>query len=126
MGAAAVTTLVLSVGNDSTLLAIRKLMLTNAGYTVVNAQGAQDFVSKLFDGDFDVVVLCTSLTPVERRQMAALVRQHRPSAQVFALGDQADGECGGVSAVQGDTKDLVRALASLGQTLRPGMNGRVA
>lgn len=123
------TTLVLSVGNDSTLLAIRKLMLTDAGYTVVSALGPQEFINKLFDGDFDVVVLCTSLTPLERRRMATLVRQHRPSARIFALSEAEDGSCDGAdSTIHGDTADLVRALASnLGPATTPGSaDGRVA
>jgi CheY-like chemotaxis protein len=123
------TTLVLSVGNDSTLLAIRKLMLADAGYTVVSALGAQEFVNKLFDGDFDVVVLCTSLAPVERRKMAAVVRQHRPSTRIFALSADGDGKCDGAdSTICGDTADLVRALAALGPTTatQEGAGGRVA
>ena len=123
------TTLVLSVGNDSTLLAIRKLMLTDAGYTVVSALGAQEFINKLFDGDFDVVVLCTSLTPVERRRMAGLVRQHRPSARIFALSAAEDRSCDGAdSTICGDTADLVRALATRDHATASGSSadGRVA
>ena len=123
------TNLVLSVGNDSTLLAIRKLMLTDAGYRVMSALGTREFVNKLFDGDLDVVVLCTSLAPVERRKMAALVRQHRPSTRIFALSAAEDGQINGAdSTICGDTADLVRALAGVSSACAAaeGANGRVA
>lgn len=120
------TTLVLSAGTDSTRLAIRKLMLTDAGYTVVSALGPEEFARQLFDGDFDVVVLCSSLSPEERRQMTALARQHRPSLRVFALTSDAEIPCDGVASIQGDTKDLVRALATLNHPLRPETHGHAA
>jgi CheY-like chemotaxis protein len=104
--------LVLSVGRDTTLLAMRNLLLAQAGYKVVSANDHLDFVSKLFDIDFDAVVMCHSIPASDRARMCSLVRRYRPSAVVVALEDFAGRSCQFADAtVLGDSDDLIRALA---------------
>ena len=107
--------LILSVGRDTTLLALRNLLLAQSGYKVVSAHAHIDFVHKLFDVDFDAVIFCHSIPATDRARMAALVRRYRPSAQVVALEDFADhGDDGFADAtVVGDSYDLISALNKL-------------
>ena len=106
--------LILSVGRDTTLLALRNLLLAQEGYKVVSAHAHVDFVNKLFDVDFDAVIFCHSIPAADRSRMAALVRRYRPSAQLIALEDFADhGNKFADATVVGDSYDLVSALARL-------------
>ena len=105
---------ILSVGRDTTLLALRNLLLAQSGYKVVSAHAHIDFVHKLFDVDFDAVVFCHSIPIADRQRMAALVHRYRPSAKVIALEDFADRACAFADAtVIGDSYDLISALDKL-------------
>ena len=59
--------LVLSVGRDATLLAIRNLILSAAGYHVAAASTPEEFVDKFYSGDFDAVVCGRPVAAGERR-----------------------------------------------------------
>ena len=116
--------LILSVGRDTTLLALRNLLLTQSGYKVVGAHAHIDFVHKLFDVDFDAVVFCHSIPAADRQRMAALVRRYRPSAKVIAVEDFVDrGNDGFADAtVVGDSYDLISALDKFKAPLARGRN----
>jgi CheY-like chemotaxis protein len=66
--------LILSVGIDSQLLDSRQLLLQSAGYAVVSAHSAKDAVDRFLAGDFDLVLLCHSLSERERDGLACLIR----------------------------------------------------
>lgn len=107
-------TRVLSVGSDHTLLGMRTLVLASAGYQVASALGPAEFVSKFFDGDFDAVVLCHSLTEDQRQRIAELVRRHSPSTPVVVLGRTMGSHYDyGDFTVSGDARDLLGALSRL-------------
>lgn len=68
------TTLVLSVGNDPSLAAIRNLVLQSAGYRVVPAWSGEEAVRCFLAGDFDLVILCHSIPGKERDRLTCLIR----------------------------------------------------
>src|SRR4051812_40469350 len=104
-------TLLLSVGHDSALLAIRNLILASAGYTVVSASTPEEFVTRFFDGDFDAVVLCDSLQEDQRERMAAIVHDHSPSTPVILMRKPLPNSSDLHEAIiMGDSRDLVRML----------------
>jgi DNA-binding NarL/FixJ family response regulator len=115
--------LILSVGRDTTLLALRNLLLAQSGYKVVSAHAHIDFVHKLFDVDFDAVIFCHSIPAADRQRMVALVRRYRPSAKVVALEDFADRGCSFADAtVVGDSYDLIGVLDKMKSPLAHGRN----
>jgi DNA-binding response OmpR family regulator len=67
-------TLVLSVGRDPELLGTRNLVLHSAGYIVVSAASIKEAVDRFADGDFDLVILCHSIPPRERKRLTFLIR----------------------------------------------------
>lgn len=117
------TTLLLSVGRDATLLAIRNLMLSGAGYTAVGASTPEEFVDKFYAGDFDVVVLCYTVPEIERARIIQLVHAHSPSTPVVVMAnghlDQKKPVSGSGAIVLGDTRDLVRVLPEVLRSAQP-------
>ena len=67
-------TAVLSVGSDSSLLGIRRLVLRSAGYIVESAQSVKEAVDRFLSGDFDLVILCHSIPTKERDRLTCLIR----------------------------------------------------
>jgi DNA-binding response OmpR family regulator len=107
-------TVVLSVGHDHTLLAIRNMVLSQSGYKVVPAVTAAEFVDRFFGGDFDLVILCHSIPEEERRRMADIVRQQSPSTPVVVLNNGFEGRHAYATAtVPADVRDLLEALPSV-------------
>jgi DNA-binding response OmpR family regulator len=106
--------LVLSVGRDATLLAIRNLILSSAGYHVVAAATPEEFVERFYGGDFDAVVLCHSLPDDQRKRITELVHAHSPSTPVVVMANGDFNHKKGLATddalVFGDTRDLVRVL----------------
>jgi len=66
--------LILAVGNDSHLLDTRQLLLEAAGYLVVTASSAREAVDRFLAGNFDLVLLCHSISDKDRDRLACLVR----------------------------------------------------
>jgi CheY-like chemotaxis protein len=67
-------TLVLSVGQDSSLLMTRNLVLETAGYTVVPSLSIKEAFNRFMAGDFDLVILDYSLPAKDRERLASLIR----------------------------------------------------
>jgi DNA-binding response OmpR family regulator len=67
-------TLVLSVGLDSKLLDTRKLVLQSAGYTVVRAFSLKAAVDCFQTFDFDIVLLCQSISTKEKGRLTSWIR----------------------------------------------------
>jgi hypothetical protein len=63
---------ILSVGNDSTLLDSRQLVLQSAGHQVISIS-SRAALSKEFLDRFDIVVLCHTITP--RDQIVQSIRR---------------------------------------------------
>src|SRR5258708_12880939 len=79
--------LILSVGRDLLLLKKRTSALHDAGYTVVAATDPRQAIADMFNGDFDLVLLCHSLTNEERERFAGIVRNYSPSTPVVIISD---------------------------------------
>ena len=78
---------VLSTGRDPNVLRHRNAALEQAGYTVVAANSSPEIVERLFNGDFDVVLLCNSIPEEERRRLAEIIRSYSPSTPVIVISD---------------------------------------
>jgi DNA-binding response OmpR family regulator len=79
---------ILYAGRDPQLLRQWSKPLLMAGYNVVPVVDPVDTVYKLFNGDFDLVLLCESLPVDDRRRLARLVRNHSPSTPVLIINEQ--------------------------------------
>ena len=79
--------LILSVGRDLQLLKKRTSALNDAGYTVVTSTDPRMAIEDMFNGDFDLVLLCHSLTNEERERFAGIVRNYSPSTPVVIISD---------------------------------------
>ena len=62
---------ILYAGRDPELVRSWSKPLITAGFNVVASTDPVETVSKLFDGDFDLILLCESLPAAERRQPIA-------------------------------------------------------
>ncbi|HLZ00347.1 MAG TPA: hypothetical protein VKT33_14910 [Candidatus Angelobacter sp.] len=82
---------ILSAGRDPYLLKKRNDALTQAGYTVVSASSSYEAIERLLSGDFDLVLLCHSLSNEERRRLAGIVKNYSPSTPVVLIADM-DGQ----------------------------------
>jgi CheY-like chemotaxis protein len=76
--------LILSVGRNPHLLRERNSSLTAAGYSVVPAYSKDEAMEKLLDGDFDLILICSSLG-TDGCQLAKMVRHIRPSIPTVSI-----------------------------------------
>jgi CheY-like chemotaxis protein len=75
--------LILSVGHNPLVLRERHATLTAAGYSVTSVYSKEEAMDKLLEGDFDLVVMCSSLG-TDRPRLVKAVRRHRPSIPVVS------------------------------------------
>jgi hypothetical protein len=78
---------ILYAGRDPVLLLVRRLLLEYAGYIVTTAATYTAFVKEFYGGDFDGVVLCSSIRNSERRKMASIVCHRSPSVPVVVISE---------------------------------------
>jgi CheY-like chemotaxis protein len=79
--------LILSVGIDSPLLNTRQRLLQSAGYVVVSVQSAKEAVDCFLAGDFDLVLLCHSLSERDRNTVARLIRASGSFTPVLTISE---------------------------------------
>ncbi len=79
------STVILSVGQDSTLLETRSLILRAAGYIVQQALSLQQAVNQFSSGDFDLVILCHSMPTKDRDHMACWIRASGSLTPVISI-----------------------------------------
>jgi hypothetical protein len=79
--------LVLYASRDPVLLLVRKLLLEYAHYMVTTASTYRAFVKEFLNGDFDIVVLCSTIKNIERKKMASIVDHHSPSTPVIVISE---------------------------------------
>lgn len=77
--------LVLCTGADSVLLETRRLILRQAGHTVIPATSKEAVILACKDHAFDVAVIGQSVSPESKRLIASLVRENCPSAKILEL-----------------------------------------
>jgi len=78
-------TAVLSVGLDRDLLNSRNLVLHSAGYTVVSAYSIKEAVERFQASDFDLVLLCPSISAKDRDGLTWWIRATCPSTPVVSV-----------------------------------------
>lgn len=77
--------LILHVGHDLMLLHTRSAVLRSAGYIVECEYVIEDAVRHFLSADFDLVLLCHSLSDEERQGFISRVREHRSSTPVLSV-----------------------------------------
>jgi DNA-binding NtrC family response regulator len=85
--------LVLSIGLDSSLLETRNMVLHSAGYIVESASSVKEAVHRFLAGDFDLVILCHTISTRERDRLACLIRasgSHTPLISITVKPGQCD------------------------------------
>jgi hypothetical protein len=73
------------------LLDVRKLLLEQLGdarYVVTTADSYKSFMKEFLHGDFDMVLLCSSIENSERKKMASFVGQRSPSTPVIVFSEK--------------------------------------
>ncbi len=102
---------ILSVGHDPKLLTQWIEPLVAAGYKVVCAADLAETIDNIFKRDFDLVLLCGSLTEDERRRLILILRIHSPATPVLMIGGHKDVDYqSGVRAVSGGPEQIVDAV----------------
>lgn len=84
--------IVLAVGFDLSLMAIRDLVLQSAGYVVVEASSLKEAVDHFQSGDFDLVLLCYSVPAGDRERLASLIRASGSRIPIVSIAGSL-GEC---------------------------------
>ncbi|HVT98478.1 MAG TPA: response regulator [Acidobacteriaceae bacterium] len=77
---------ILNVGSDATLLDTRRMILQAAGYIVESANSIDEAIERFRLGDFDLVLLCHSLSERDRRRLISLIRASGSGTPVVAVG----------------------------------------
>lgn len=77
--------LVLSAGTDPALLNSRNAVLLHLGCTLRSVRSASEVIRELFDGDFDLVVLCHTIPARDREKVVEAARHCRPSTPVIVV-----------------------------------------
>jgi CheY-like chemotaxis protein len=106
--------LILSVGSDPQLLGTRELLLQSAGYAVVSARSVKEAVDRFLAGDFDLVLLCHSLSETERKRVVYLIRASGSFTLVVAIAEYTGQNDGLASAtIESDPEQLLAGIKDL-------------
>jgi DNA-binding NtrC family response regulator len=76
---------ILSIGHNSTLLRLRNKALQRAGYDVTTTKETALVLELARKKRFDAVVLCCSISPGLRKQIAHELKQIKPGLPVIVL-----------------------------------------
>lgn len=107
----AMATVILSAGRDPQVSKNRSRALTAAGFQVVVATTAPEIINRLFNGDFDVVVLCNSIPNDERRKLAGIIKSYSPSTPVIVISEMYGREYDyGTRITNGTPEALIAAI----------------
>ena len=78
--------IILHVGRDLSLLNSRSMVLRSAGYIVECKYTIEDAVRHFLSSDFDLVLLCHSLSEEERQCFVNRIREHGDLTPVLSVG----------------------------------------
>ena len=78
--------LVLQVGHDLMLLHTRGMVLKSAGHIVECEYSIEDAVRRFLSADFDLVLLCHSLSDEERQRFIRRIREYGSCTPVLSVG----------------------------------------
>lgn len=79
------STLILNLGKDVSLLSTRHEVLRSAGYIVETTSSIARALKSLREGDFDVVVMCHSLSEGERTYLTNCIRETGSTIPVIVV-----------------------------------------
>ena len=77
--------LVLSVSRDPALAETRRQIMKEVGCIVEIAPTPHEAMRAFLDGDFDLVLLCQTLSPGEKRQLVMRMKSEKPSVPIISV-----------------------------------------
>jgi DNA-binding NtrC family response regulator len=77
--------IVLCVGADRAVMEARRMILEQAGHTVVQAMSIPEIADACTKHRFEVAVIGQMIVPAEKQRAFAAVRQHSPATKVLSL-----------------------------------------
>jgi DNA-binding NtrC family response regulator len=90
--------LALQIGDDPALLRTRAGVLRLAGLRVLNLDPHAEYADAIRMENFDLVVLCHSLSPSKRKSITSLIHRHKPRVPVFLV-SSSEGCPEGITAI---------------------------
>lgn len=117
------TIVILNVGQDVSLLSTRHMLLQSAGYIVESTSSIARAFNRLRDGDFDLVVVCHSLSEGERTNLTNSIRETGSAIPVIfvSAGNAPSGhQFRGVSSRSGPSELLQSVEAVLQREIQGG------
>lgn len=76
---------ILSVGRDPQLMAVRTIMLHNAGYLVDEADSNKQAMQRLRSAKFHLVLICHTIPELEKDKLTAAARRIQPGLPVVCI-----------------------------------------
>jgi hypothetical protein len=111
---------ILDVGQYPILQQTRSKILRNEGYLVLEVGTDMEFSEQLANGDFDLAILCDSLSLSKQRKMALMIVQHRPLTPVLVLAPGLITEYDfGTLTVKNEPQSFLAAVAKLLRLFQP-------
>ena len=105
------STLVLSVGVDSSLLGTRNVVLQSVGYIVVSALSIKEAVNNFRNGDFDLVLLDNSLPKKDKDRLTCLIRASGSRTPVVTIAsERGDEDSFADATVESDPSKLLTGI----------------
>ena len=103
--------LVLTVGYETQLLETRSMVLRHAGYAVKEARILSAALREIESDHVDILVLCNTIPPTERRWFAKEVLNRRRLLPVICIKAHSyEQNVPGCVAVENDPDSLLKAL----------------
>lgn len=75
----------LQFGKDTSLLESRSAILETTGLAVINVYSVRQCISEILARNFDLIVLCHSVSQEEREQVASFVHTRNPATPVLLI-----------------------------------------
>ena len=114
-------TVVLAVGLDSWRLTSQGSDLRSAGYVVISANSIRDAIEQFKVGDFDLVLLCHSISAEQKERLTSIIRASGSRTPVVCIPNSSD-DCDSLAdgTLQGDASALLTGMEDiLALTPRP-------
>ena len=114
-------TVVLAVGLDSWRLTSQGSDLRSAGYVVISASSIRDAIEQFKVGDFDLVLLCHSISAEQKERLTSIIRASGSRTPVVWIPNASD-DCDSLAdgTLQGDASALLTGMEDiLALTPRP-------
>ena len=114
-------TVVLAVGLDSWRLTSQGSDLRSAGYVVISASSIRDAIEQFKVGDFDLVLLCHSISAEQKERLTSIIRASGSRTPVVCIPNSSD-DCDSLAygTIECDASALLTGMEDiLAMTPRP-------